>query len=333
MNKFIYIGLYILLVCCDLSTNGAEEPMKEEKPLTVVSNISDEEFNPGFIASFIIRSDLEDKLNFKLELLSPENEDSWNPLFNASFINNEEEVIDYEIPDVFCKNACYFRLAVWDNSELILLDTTITINIRPLNFDNENRFFPTSVENSYVYIRNANRWDGPKLDPVSISNGYISVDSFDNLNALDFKVRNSEGRIESFLRTISLRDHGFFFTRFSSDLYRLDINKYDSTFFYLDDTDIAIPFSTNSDDYFFSPEGYGPFIRYMGDESVSLGEKSFEAKKFKGGHLFTSYEITFVKHIGIYRYKSYFDGGEDEFILKGAVIDGVVYGDTSKVIN
>lgn len=110
-------------------------------------------------------------------------------------------------------------------------------------------------------------------------------------------------------------------------------NKYESTFFYLDKTDIAIPFSTNSDDYFSSPEGYGPFIKYMGDKIITLGEESFEAKKFKGGHLFASFEITFLKDVGISRYKNYFDGGEDEFTLKGAVVDDVVYGDTSRVIN
>ncbi len=77
--------------------------------------------------------------------------------------------------------------------------------------------------------------------------------------------------------------------------------------------------------------GTAPYrIEVLSEENAEVLGLMTEVKKYKKTDVFQSYLYDFAKEIGQIRYKINGDYGTDyDTVLKGAVIDNVVYGDTT----
>ncbi|MCG8372392.1 MAG: hypothetical protein MI700_02610 [Balneolales bacterium] len=86
-------------------------------------------------------------------------------------------------------------------------------------------------------------------------------------------------------------------------------------------------------DYWFEDQERG--LRFLGYGEASFDDRVFESKKYYSHHLFGSGTYTFIKDIGLYEFitAGMFGDFTEVYKLKGAVIDGVVYGDTTKTLN
>ncbi len=350
------ISLIILcFITCSTATDFEEEaPVEIGNPDSTDTSVTFEfdfkeggTFTPGDSVNFKINTNPNSEVFFfaGLKFITPKNEPlGFYDLWPVSVEIKGEGNIQAEIVDVICRNECFFQLIVGgfleNHVERVLLDTLIQVNITPESSVSENSYFPLNEENIYIYERSSDGWmtDSENIeDTLTISTGYLERERINGLNTIDFKVRiNYRNGIKSILNKpiYDRKPEAFIINEYNMNIYGISISDYDSANYYIDLEDLTIPLSAEEEiDYWFEDQERG--ISFLGYGEASFDDRIFESKKYYNHHLFGSGTYTFIKDIGLYEFTAAGMFGDfiEVYKLKGAVIDGVVYGDTTKTLN
>lgn len=327
-KSFLLLFVFISINCSPPINNDSDN--QELGEFIVKKNFSsDAQLAPGFTADFNIVSSSDEQFRYRLELFTPLNNENWLYGEFSTFKDSTNKEID--IPDLICKKACDFRLTILD-SETILLDTLFPVDIIPEIQEKENLYLNKDISDVFIFKNSNNAWRfGSNIDSTSIFEGYLDLRLENGLELLDFNVETADNERSLFSNLQKNYNSNLFISDYSPDVYRIDTTLYDNSYLFLQKEDIAIPFSGNIGQLFVDPVNE-IFIEKIGYQNISFDGQTFIGVLFKGNNYFADFEYTFVKELGIYKFKvghSY----EDKYVLKGAVIDGIVYGDTSKTLN
>lgn len=264
--------------------------------------------------------------------------DEWNADFNGLTLNDYLHrdaypgsqkliAIDLKMPkDELCFRDCKLRIMGINSANgSKLFNQMFDVSLNFDSQDNINKvadYFPVSRENFWVYefkLRNYDQ-EGLMTTRFKVFQEEIQTSENGEFTDLKFGISKADSVELEYWRFPKLEEGVTFGTK-SSSLYPFRVRKegINPEFF------IPLAFKYSH----LTLEKEYSWLEISPEDTVTFFNRNWESKIIRLRTIWDHKEYSFLKGIGIYRYNSVNDHDRYEYILKGAFVNGVAYGDTS----